>query len=98
MTTVLLILIVVLQVTKPDVSRLWARQRAATSPSGELVAAIRAAYLFVGLPAEQFSDAFDLQRTGKLQEVLQHASLSLDLDHGLRTVGDVVAYLHGAAR
>jgi len=49
-----------------------------------------------GLPPEAFTSAFDLQRTGKLQEVIYHAAQRLEIDPGLRTVGHVLALLERA--
>ena len=54
--------------------------------------AVRHAFARCGLPAEQYRPGFDLSRTGKLYEVLHYASVYANIDHELRTVGDVVRF------
>ncbi len=55
--------------------------------------AVKVAHVECGLSAEAFGPDFDLSRTGKLYEVLHHASIRLGIDHSLRTVGDLVHFL-----
>ena len=66
-----------------------------TSPQA-IEDAVRAAFSGLGLPSEQFGPGFDLAATGKVYELLHHAATTLDKDHELRTVGDVVAWLNEA--
>lgn len=51
----------------------------------------------VGLPMAQVNDDTDLIAAGKLVDVLHHAAAALGVEHGLRTVGDVVAFLKDRA-
>lgn len=56
-------------------------------------AVVKEAFSSVGLPSDQFSMDFNLQRTGKLQDILTRSANGLAINHHLCTVGDVVAYL-----
>jgi hypothetical protein len=58
-----------------------------------IVIALQDAFAECGLPVHEFNQYFDLARTGKLNDVLHHASLKLGIEHPMRTVGDVAAYL-----
>lgn len=60
--------------------------------------AVRQAYEAMGLPREQFDPSVNLVPTGKLYEILYHASAALGKDHELRTVQDVVDWLREAPR
>lgn len=51
-----------------------------------------------GLAADTFLPSHDLQRTGKLQEVIYHAARRLDVNPGLTTVADVIALLQHAMK
>jgi len=59
----------------------------------KVTAAVKEAFQIVGLNTEAFDYRYDLQATGKTQEILNHASQILGVDHGLRTVGDIVDHL-----
>lgn len=56
--------------------------------------AARKACAAQGLPKEA-PLSFDVASTGKLPQVLYHAALDLDLDHSIRTLGDVIKALKG---
>lgn len=58
----------------------------------DLLAAVKQAFVTVGLPGEQFSETFNLVPTGKLYDVLSHTSEILGDDHNLRTVADIVSF------
>lgn len=97
MITIAVVLVLVLQVL--TAFKVWWKPTP-QAPSPALVDAcatdaVRQAFMSVGLPADQFSPSFDLQRSGKTQDVLLHAGALLGIDHGLITVGDVVKYLSG---
>lgn len=55
--------------------------------------AVHRSFGSTGLPIDQFDDDFDLERTGKVQDVLHHSAGYLGIDHGLHTVGDVIVFL-----
>lgn len=59
----------------------------------EVEAVVHAAYLRCGQPDHLWSMDYDLSRTGKLFEVLHYAAMTLDVDHRVRTVGDLVDIL-----
>jgi hypothetical protein len=59
----------------------------------KVTAAVKEAFQIVGLNTEAFDYRYDLQATGKTQEILNHASQILGVDHGLHTVGDVIDHL-----
>jgi hypothetical protein len=71
----------------------WGTPAQAPEDTTAIEAAVCEAFVSVGLPREQFGPTFDLLRTGKMHEVIHHAGVTLGIDHGLRTVGDVVALL-----
>jgi hypothetical protein len=56
-------------------------------------AAIRHAFDECGLPLAKLKDDFDVSATGKLNDVLHHASVKLGKAHPLRTVKDIAARL-----
>ena len=64
----------------------------------KIVSAVHRAYAQVGLPLSYFTLDYDISNTGKTFEVLHHAAQSLGLDHELRTVGDIIAWLEEAPR
>jgi hypothetical protein len=56
--------------------------------------ALVAAFATCGLPSVKATDPrFDVARTGKLNDVLDHASAILQRPHPLRTVADVTRFL-----
>jgi hypothetical protein len=60
--------------------------------------AVHRSFSVIGLPVAQFADDFDLEDAGEVQAVLHYAARFLGIDHGLRTVGDVVVFLDWAQR
>lgn len=54
--------------------------------------AVQAAFTHCGLPLEQFKHDFNLVPSGKIYEIIHYASETLNVDHRLRTVGDVIAF------
>lgn len=75
---------------------LISRMQTRVSPaqwSGDILEVVRLACRDVGLNHEDITTEFDLRATGKLYDVLHHASETLGKDHELRTVGDVVSWL-----
>lgn len=56
--------------------------------------AVKEAYCYVGLPVEKYDSGYDLQKAGKVQDILHHVSALLGREHNLKTVGDVVNYLN----
>jgi hypothetical protein len=57
--------------------------------------AIRQAFDDCGLPLHKFAPDFDVASTGKLNEVIHHASARMGRSHPIRTVRDVNALLKG---
>lgn len=55
--------------------------------------AVRLAHEKVGLPSESFDPNFELAKTGKLYDVLHYASEYLEVNHRMRTSGDVSRFL-----
>jgi hypothetical protein len=62
---------------------------------GRVVEAVREAFTRCGLPAEEFSDDFNLTRTGKLHELLHHTGDLLGDGNQLHTIGDVRRLFNG---
>lgn len=56
----------------------------------EIMNAVMSTCAKCGLPMDAVNAQFDLAKTGKLGDVILHASRSLGLDHPVRTVEDVV--------
>ena len=67
----------------------------ADPPPPSRVAVLDACAL-VGLNVDDCTEDYDLSRTGKLYEVLIHASRALGKDSELCTVADVIAWLDEA--
>lgn len=59
----------------------------------DVTAAVRQAYVSVGLPAEQFGPDFNLLHAGKLEQVYHLAARALGKDPAWDTVGDVIQAL-----
>lgn len=55
--------------------------------------AVHVSFAVNGLPIDQYNADFDVEHTGKLHGVLHYAARELGIDHGLHTVGDVIAFL-----
>ena len=66
---------------------------AAAARESAAEAAVRQACGDVGLNRAAFCRGYDLSSTGKIYDVLHHASRALGIDHGVRSVGDVIALL-----
>jgi hypothetical protein len=75
----------------------WRRRRSGTAAppatDAEMLAAVKAAYLAIGLPEDQFSPSFDVLRTGKTAELLHHSAAALDVNPELTTIQDHLDWL-----
>lgn len=97
---VLLVLVVVLQaVNLPIAWQLFWRPAPVVvvppvvPPNVRAETAVRQAFARVGLPVEHFAPDFDLDRAGKIHDVIYHASLDLGIAPPLDTVAAVVTFL-----
>lgn len=69
----------------------WLLRWATPKEQLDVLAAVKRAYLDVGLPEEQFHGEYDLLKSNKLANVLVKVAQTLDSDQNFRTVNDVVA-------
>jgi len=92
-TLVIVLLSVLIGMAIGAATSWWLRRPAMTVADDPVEAAVRRAYLSVGLPDDQFGPDFNLLKAGKLQDVYHRAARDLRLDPEFDTVGDVIRWL-----
>lgn len=74
------------------IERLWPRREPVVErpdPAPVIEQAVRDSFAACGLNPADCAPGFDVARTGKLNDVLHHASATIGLSHPIRTVQDI---------